>query len=292
MYIKSMNVISDARRAGIIRCLVEGNSIRATTRLTGAAKATVLKLLVELGEFCSIYQDHVLTNLKTTRLEIDEIWAFVGAKAKNAKNADQGDIWTFTALDADSKLMVSWLVGRRTTPTACDFLEDVESRLANRVQISTDGHKMYKTAVEWAFKWNGADFAQVIKNYSMPQETTPQRRYSPATCVGITKEAIMGTPDMAKVRTSYVERANLSIRMGQRRFTRLTNAFSKKQANHAHSVSLYFMFYNFCRPHQTLTKANGGIKTTPAMAAGLTDHVWTVEEILALMDPKRPLHSK
>lgn len=288
-----MNVLPLSTRAAIIRALVEGNSIRATTRLTGTSKATVLKLLVEMGEFCSIYQDHVLVNLPTKRIEVDEIWAFIGAKNKNAKHAGQGDIWTFTAIDADSKLMISWLVGQRLTPTACDFLEDVDSRLANRVQISTDGHKMYKTAVEWAFHWNGADFAQVIKEYSIPREGTEgSRRYSPAICTGIQKNVIMGNPDMTKVSTSYVERANLSIRMQQRRFTRLTNAFSKKEENHAHSVSLYFMFYNFCRSHQTLTKANGGIKTTPAMASGLTDHVWTIEEILGLMDPNRPLHSK
>jgi IS1 family transposase len=286
-----MNRTSIATRAAIIRCLVEGNSIRATTRLTGAAKATVLKLLVELGEFCSIYQDHVLTKLPTRRVEIDEIWAFVGAKAKNAKRGGDGDIWTFTAIDADHKLMLSWLVGQRTMRDANDFMVDVESRLAYRVQISTDGHMMYRGAVEFAFKWNGADYAQIIKQYGQPADVDAARRYSPAVCTGIQKQWVMGNPDMSTVSTSYVERANLSIRMQQRRFTRLTNGFSKKAENHAHSVSLYFMFYNFCRAHQTLTKANGGIKTTPAMSAGLTDHVWTIEEILGLMNPNRPLHS-
>jgi len=289
-----MNTLPIAKRAAIVRSLVEGNSIRATVRLTGTSKATVLKLLVELGEFCSIYQDHVLTNLPTKRVEVDEIWAFVGAKARNAKQDGHGDLWTFTAIDADSKLMISWLVGQRTTPTACDFLQDIESRLANRVQISTDGHRMYKTAVEFAFKWNGADFAQIEKSYGQSpdfEKRHSHRRYSPAVCTGVEKKVVMGNPDMGLVSTSYVERANLSIRMGQRRFTRLTNAFSKKAENHAHSVSLFFMHYNFCRAHQTLTKAANGVRTTPAMASGLTDHAWTVEEILGLMDPKKLLHS-
>ncbi|HEX3869954.1 MAG TPA: IS1 family transposase, partial [Pirellulales bacterium] len=224
-----MNKIDDARRAAIVRCLCEGNSIRATVRLTGAAKATVTKLLVELGEFCSTYQFYKLTKLQTTRIEVDEIWAFVGAKARNAKREGDGDIWTFTAIDADSKLMVSWLVGQRTMRDANDFMVDVESRLSYRVQISTDGHNMYRGAVEFAFKWNGADYAQIIKQYGQPADVDAARRYSPAVCTGIQKEWVMGNPDMSTVSTSYVERANLSIRMQQRRFTRLTNAFSKKQ---------------------------------------------------------------
>jgi len=285
-----MNTSSVATRAAIVRALAEGNSIRATACLTNTSKATVLKLLVELGEFCSMYQDYVLTNLPTKRLEIDEIWAFVGAKAKNAKKDSQGDIWTFTALDADSKLMVSWLVGQRQRSDARTFMADVASRLANRVQITTDGHNMYIGAVEFVFKWNGADYAQIVKEYGQPN-AEEQRRYSPAICTGVHKEWVMGKPDMDLVSTSFVERSNLTIRMGQRRFTRLTNAFSKKAENHAHSVSLFFMHYNFCRSHQTLTKANGGIHTTPAMAAGLTNHVWSVEEVLGLMDPNRPLHS-
>lgn len=286
----TMNKLTDPRRAAIIRALVEGNSVRATSRLTGTAKATVLKLLVEMGEFCSIYQDHALRNLPSKRLEIDEIWAYVSAKKANATKPGQGDLWTYTAIDADSKLMVSWLVGSRNHENTRGFILDVSDRLAGRVQITTDGLKWYVWAVENAFGWNGADFAQIIKSYGQTQVSEdPTRRYSPAVCTGVEKTLVMGDPDMDKVSTSYVERANLSIRMGMRRFTRLTNAFSKKAENHAHAVSLFFMFYNYCRAHQTLTKAANGIKTTPAMAARLTDHVWTVEEILGLLDPKRML---
>ena len=286
-----MNRLTDARRAASIRALCEGNSVRATGRLTGTAKATVLKLLVEVGEFCSIYQDHALRNLRTTRVEADEIWAFVGAKAKNATKDTQGDIWTYTALDADSKLMISWLVGPRNSGSTQAFMADVAERLGNRVQLTTDGLSWYVAAVEKAFGWNGVDFAQIIKTYGMPQDETERaRRYSPMVCTGAVKTPVMGNPAMENVSTSYVERSNLSIRMGNRRFTRLTNAFSKKAENHAHAVSLFFMHYNFCKPHTTLTKAAGGIKTTPAMASGLTDHVWPVEEILEKMSPTYLLH--
>lgn len=283
-----MNRLDVDRRAAIVRCLVEGNSIRAAARLTDTSKATVLKLLVELGEFCSIYQDHRLVNLPCQRIEADEIWAFVGAKQKRARNASQGDLWTFTAIDADSKLMVSWLVGQRSPENAEAFMQDVAARLASRVQLTTDGHNMYLSAVESAFGWNGVDYARLVKTFSRPG-VEGQQRYSPAVCTGARKEWVMGNPDMDKASTSYVERSNLTLRMSQRRFTRLTNAFSKKAENHAHAVSLYFMAYNFCRAHDTLTKAAGGIKRTPAMAAGLTDHVWTAEEIIGLMDPTRPI---
>lgn len=283
-----MNKLTDDRRAAIIRALCEGNSVGATGRLTGTAKATVLKLLAELSEFCSIYQDHALRNLTTTRVRADELWAFVGGKAKNATKAGQSDIWTYTALDTDSKLMISWLVGPRNHGSTQAFMCDVAERLGSRVQLTTDGLSWYVAAVEKAFGWNGVDFAQIIKTYGTPQdETERQRRYSPMVCTGAIKTQIMGDPDMTKVSTSYVERSNLSIRMGTRRFTRLTNAFSKKAENHAHAVSLYFMHYNFCRAHQTLTKAANGIKTTPAMAAGLTDRVWTVKDILDRMSSER-----
>lgn len=287
----NMNKLTMDKRAAIIRALVEGNSIRSTTRLTGAAKATVLKLLVELGEFCSIYQDHVLTNLPCTRIEADEIWAFCGAKQRNATQDGQGDIWTFTAIDADSKLMLSWQVGARSPENARAFMEDVAGRLANRVQLTTDGHHMYLTAVERAFGYNQVDYAMLVKTYGQAPELNPGRRYTPPVCTGALKERIMGNPVENLVSTSYVERANLTMRMQMRRFTRLTNGFSKKAENHAHAVSLYFMHYNFCRPHATLTKAAKGVKTTPAMAARVTDHVWTIEEILGLMDPNRLLHS-
>lgn len=287
-----MNKLTDSRRAAIIRALVEGNSVRATARLTGTAKATVLKLLVEVGEFCSHYQDYVLTNLNTKRVEADELWAFVGAKQKNATKDGQGDIWTYTAMDADSKLMISWLVGARNHENTRAFMLDLSERLANRVQLTTDGLKWYLAAVENAFGWNGTDYAQIVKTFGLPlDETGAHRRYSPMECTGAVKLPVMGNPDEKLVSTSYIERQNLNIRMQQRRFTRLTNGFSKKAENHAHSVSLFFMFYNFCRPHQTLTKANRGIKQTPAMAAGLTDHVWSVEEILAKMDPSTMLQS-
>lgn len=266
--------------------------MRATARLTDSAKATVLKLLVEVGEFCSVYQDHALRNLTTTRVEADELWAYVGAKEKNATKAGQGDLWTYTAIDADSKLMISWLVGPRNHASTQAFMADVAERLANRVQLTTDGLGWYVSAVENAFGWNGVDFAQIIKTYGLPMdETERQRRYSPAVCTGAIETPIMGNPDMSLVSTSYVERSNLSVRMGNRRFTRLTNAFSKKAENHAHAFSLFAMHYNFCRAHQTLTQNNGGIKTTPAMAAGLTDRVWTVQDILDRMRPDRLLES-
>lgn len=286
-----MNTLSPDRKAAVIRGLVEGNSMRAVARMTGTDKDTVMELLVNVGEFCSIYQDHTLRNLPCKRIEADEIWAFVGAKQARAKQEGHGDIWTFTAICADTKLMVSWLVGPRSPDSARAFMRDLASRLANRVQITTDGHNMYLQAVERAFGWNGADYAQLVKTFGgVDSDFGPGRRYSPAECTGAVKEWVMGRPEMAKVSTSYVERSNLTMRMAMRRFTRLTNGFSKKAENHAHAVSLHFMFYNYCRPHQTLTKAKKGVKTTPAMACGLTDRVWTVEDILALMDPKRLLH--
>lgn len=286
-----MNSLPDSTRAAIIRALCEGNSIRATARLTGTAKGTVLKLLVEVGEFCSIYQHHALRNLNATRIEADEIWAFCGAKQKNASQDGHGDIWTFTAIDADSKLMIAWLVGPRTPASAHAFMQDVAGRLKNRVQLTTDGHHMYLTAVEKAFGYNSVDFAQLVKTYGATLEEGPSRKYSPMVCTGAVKERIMGKPIEKLVSTSYVERANLTMRMQMRRFTRLTNAFSKKAENHAHAVSLHFMFYNFCRPHTALTKARRGIHTTPAMAAGVATHVWTVEEILDRMNPKNVLLS-
>lgn len=280
----AMNKLTDSRRAAIIRALVEGNSVRATARLTDSAKATVLKLLVEVGEFCSIYQDHALRHLNSKRIEADEIWAYVGAKQKNATSERQGDLWTYTAIDADSKLMISWLVGSRNSANTQAFMSDVAERLAGRVQLTTDGLSWYVSAVENAFGWNGTDYAQIIKSYGAPKDEAGSRRYSPMECTGIVKTPIMGNPDEENVSTSYVERQNLNMRMSMRRFTRLTNGFSKKAENHAHAVSLYFMFYNYCRPHQTLTKAAKGIKMTPAMAAGLTDRVWTVQDILGKMD--------
>lgn len=286
-----MNVLSLSRRAQIIRALVEGNSVRATCRLTGAAKGTVLSLLSEVGEFCSVYQDHRFQNLPCTRIEADEIWAFVGAKQRNAVRQGDGDIWTFTGICADTKLIVSWLVGGRNLENATAFMKDIASRLVNRIQLTTDGHHMYLTAVRKAFGYQ-VDFAQLVKTYGqLEQGVDSSRRYSPPVVTGCEKIRVIGNPDPALVSTSYVERQNLTMRMQLRRFTRLTNAHSKKAENHAHAISLHFMHYNYCRPHATLTK-EAGVKTTPAMAAGLTDRVWTVEDVLALMDPKNLLQSK
>ena len=287
-----MNRLPNAKRAAILRCLVEGNSVRSTARITDTAKTTVLKLLVEVGEFCSIYQDMTLRDLPYTRLEVDEIWAFVGAKACRATKPGQGDVWTFTAIDPDSKLLVSWMVGDRSTETASMFLQDVASRMSEKVQLSTDGHGMYEMAVREAFNHRTVAWAKIIKKYGQQGTQADQRRYSPPVCTGVEKKRCIGSPDPDVVSTSIVERSNLTLRMTTRRFTRLTNAFSKKVENHAHAVSLAFMAYNFCTPHGTLTKARGGLKTTPAMAAGVTDRPWQAADILARMDPDRPLQSK
>lgn len=287
-----MNKLAAVRRAAIVKALVEGSSIRATARMVGCDKDTVMKLLVEVGEFASVYQHHSLTNLPCTVVECDEIWSFVGAKQANATKEGQGDLWTFTAICADTKLMVSYLVGPRTHASTQAFMNDVAARLPNRVQINTDGFPGYLNAVESAFGLGKAAHAVVKKLYKTEGDQYGRGRYSPAAVVtGIEKTAISGRPDMDRASTSYVERSNLTMRMSMRRFTRLTNGFSKKAENHAHAVSLHFMFYNYCRPHQTLTKAAEGVKTTPAMAAGITDHVWTVEEILGMMRPDYLLHS-
>lgn len=295
-----MNQLSLGKRARIVRALTEGCSIRATARMEGVSKDTVAKLLVDFGEFCSIYQDHKLRKLPCTRIEADEIWSFCHSKERNVSPEHRGvlghgDLWTYTAICADTKLMVSWFVGQRTSESAAIIMRDVQSRLANRPQLTTDGHGMYFNAVATAFHWKtkGVDYAQIVKTYGQDPDFEKQhshRRYSPAVCTGAEKVAVFGKPDIAKVSTSYVERQNLTMRMQMRRFTRLTNGFSRKAQNHAYAVSAFYMIYNFCRAHMTLTKQRG-VKTTPAMAAGLTDHVWTVEEVLGLMDPARVLQS-
>src|ERR1700722_5126744 len=272
-----MNRLDIATQARVVSCLLEGCSIRATVRMTGAAKNTVAKLLAEIGCACAAYHNRSVRRLKVRRLQCDEIWSFVGAKAKNVsvekKQEGWGDAWTWIGIDADTKLVVSYLVGGRGAGWAKDFMEDCASRISNRVQITTDGHKGYLEAVENAF---GADidYAMLQKIYGAPADN--ETRYSPATCIGCDMKVVSGNPDPKHVSTSYVERQNLTLRMQSRRFTRLTNAFSKKIDNHRHSVALHYMHYNFCRVHQTL-------RTTPAMEAGLTDHVWTLEELIALL---------
>jgi IS1 family transposase len=242
--------------------------------MTGAAKNTVTKLLVDLGMACEEYQDINLRGLTAKNVQCDEIWSFVGCKEKNkAEDAPEfgtGDVWTWTAMDADTKLMISWFIGDRSMESGKAFLSDLATRIENRPQVSTDGHRVYFRAVADAFDGN-VDHGMLVKHYGLDHES--QRRYSPTVCTGATKEVLMGKPDPALICTSHVERSNLTMRMSMRRFTRLTNAFSKKAHNHAAAIALHFMHYNFCRKHQTL-------KTTPAVAAGVTDHVWTIEEMI------------
>lgn len=274
-----MNKLRSAKRTAVVAALVEGNSIRSTVRMTGVAKNTVTKLLVALGKACEKYQRKTLVDLRSKRIQCDEIWAFVYAKEKNADpdmKADgrAGDIWTWTAIDADSKLMVSWLVGHRDAGYAMAFMQDVAMRLSNRrVQVTTDGLRLYVEAIEGAFGMD-ADYAQLVKIYGNAVEG--QKRYSPAECTGCRPTRISGDPDMAHVSTSFVERQNLTMRMSMRRFTRLTNGFSKKVENLEAAVALHFMWYNFGRVHQTL-------RVTPAMEAGVADHVWTIAEIVGLL---------
>jgi IS1 family transposase len=284
-----MNKLSADRRAAVLRALCEGNGIRATARLTGANKETVMKLMVEAGEFASTYQDIAHRNLPTTIVQADEIWAFVGAKQRRAVRPGDGDVWTFTAIDADTKLMMSWLVGPRSIENATAFMQDIRARVTQRIQLTTDGHNMYEIAVRAAFRSDEVHWAMLVKQYGTVEDRKDAaHRYTPPVCTGALKMRKIGRPDPDLVSTSYVERSNLTLRMQQRRFTRLTNAFSKKAENHAHAVSLFFLYYNYCRPHQTLTQ-NLGVKTTPAMATGLTDRVWTVDDIVALMDPEKLL---
>ncbi len=274
-----MNKLTTAERTQIVAALVEGNSIRATCRMTGFAKGTVTKLLVDLGRACAKFHSETVVELHSRRIQCDEIWSFVGAKQKNAKPALvaaglAGDMWTWTALDADSKLIVSWLVGGRDAGYAHEFMQDVASRLAARVQVTTDGHKAYMEAVEGAFGMD-VDYCMLVKLYGETSES--EKRYSPAECCGTRKIVFSGNPDPAHVSTSFVERQNLTMRMGMRRFTRLTNGFSKKVENLEAAVALHFVHYNFARVHQTL-------RVTPAMQASLTDHVWAIGEIVELLN--------
>ncbi len=278
-----MNRLDRKERAAIIRALVEGNSLRSTTRITGRSINTVSKLLVDLGRACTEYQMQTLVNLPSTRIECDEIWEFVYAKNRNVPDEHRdefgyGDVWTWVALDPDTKLVASWLVGRRDGPDAMAFLLDLAPRLRNRVQITTDGHKPYIEAVEAAFG-KDVDYAMLIKVYG--QDPDADRKFSPPVVLSEDVRVIQGNPDGSKISTSYVERQNLTMRMGMRRFTRLTNGFSKKVENHAAAIALHFMYMNFARPHKSLANP---YPRTPAMAAGLADHIWTCEEMAALVD--------
>ena len=278
-----MNKLPLAKRTQILAMLCEGSSMRSISRVADVSINTVSKLLVEAGEACLAIHDETVRNVKASRVQCDEIWSFCHAKQKNvatAKAAPEGagDVWTWTALDADTKLIVSYFVGDRSGESAMVLMDDLRTRLANRVQLTTDGHKAYLEAVEGAFG-SDVDFAQLIKLYG-PTITAPGR-YSPAECIGAKKQRVMGSPDIAHVSTSYVERQNLTMRMSMRRFTRLTNAFSKKLDNHIHALALYFAFYNFCRIHKTL-------RVTPAMAAGITDRLWSLEDIVAKIDAMAP----
>ncbi len=277
-----MNRLTTQDRARIIGMLAEGNSIASTCRMSDTAKGTVLKLLADVGEACAAYQDRVMHNLTCKRLQADEIWSFVGMKQKNVRQENvgvfgYGDVYTWTAIDADTKLIPCWHVGTRGAESGYTFIHDLAGRLANRVQLTTDGHKVYVEAVADAFGTD-IDFAMLVKHYGDPSESRQaEKRYSPTKFISADKRRITGNPDVNEVSTSFVERSNLTMRMNVRRFTRLTNGFSKKLENHMHAISIYFMHYNFCRVHKSL-------RVTPAMEAGLTDHVWELEEIINMAD--------
>jgi len=274
-----MNKLDIRKQTQIISALVEGNSIRATCRMTVAAKGTVIKLLVDIGKACLEYQYKVLRNLPCKFIQCDEIWSFCHAKAKNVPEDKKGqfgygDVWTFTALCADTKLVLSWYIGNRDLEDATAFMKDLAARLKDRVQLTTDGHKMYLKAVDDAFG-EEVDFSQLVKVYGKSQDS--EVRYSPPHCIGIKAKEVQGYPEPKHISTSYVERQNLTMRMNMRRFTRLTNAFSKKAENLGYAVALHFMYYNFCRIHQSL-------RITPAMKAKVTDHLWEIEDIVNLLN--------
>jgi IS1 family transposase len=274
-----MNRLDRKTRAQILHLLCEGQSIRVVTRLTGCSKNTVAKLLVSAGHACSAYQDKTLRKLPCKRVQMDEIWSFVYAKAKNVEAAKRapataGDVWTWTAICADTKLIVSWLLGARDLDAAIAFTTDLESRLASRVQLTSDGHAPYLLAVPGAFA-DQVDYAMLVKTYGADPQA--EKRYSPAICTGAKKKPVEGNPDPKHISTSYVERSNLTMRMHMRRFTRLTNAFSKKVENHAAAIALHTMYYNFVRIHQTL-------RVTPAMAAKVSDKLWEIGDIVDLVE--------
>ena len=291
-YVWGMNKLDAKTRKLILRCLVEGQSVRATARTADVSKNTVNKLVIDAGKACSKYHDEHVRGVRASTIQCDEIWSFTYAKQKNVAKAkakaapdEAGDTWTWTALDSETKLIVSYLVGGRDSEYAMAFMDDLRDRLANRVQLTTDGHRAYLESVEEAFGAD-VDYAQLIKLYGEPTgQKGHERKYSPSECTGTRKRSVEGNPDPAKVSTSHVERQNLTMRMHMRRFTRLTNAFSKKVENHAYAVALHFMYYNFVRIHTSL-------RVTPAMAAGLTDRLWSLDDIVALIEADEPAPKK
>jgi IS1 family transposase len=280
-----MNKLPHERRVQILSMLCEGSSMRSISRVCDVSPNTVDKLLVQAGEACAAFHFETVRNVKAKRVQCDEIWSFCYAKAKNVPQAKRpavgaGDVWTWTALDSESKMMLSWMVGRRNAETANFFMDDLASRLANPIQLTTDGLHTYLDAVAGAFA-DDVDYAMLVKLYGEDPAPGPERKYSPGECIGARKEPKIGDPDPRHISTSHVERQNLNMRMGMRRFTRLTNAFSKKIDNHIHALSLYFVFYNFVRTH----KAH---KLSPAMAAGVSDRLWSMDDIVALVDARVP----
>ncbi len=273
----SMNKLDAKERTAVVRCLVEGNSVRATVRITGAAKNTIAKLLVDLGKVCAAYHDEHVRNLNCFVVRADEIWSFVGCKEKRVtpekKAEGQGDAWTWVAMDADSKLIITWHLGLRLESDCLDFIDDLADRCAKRIQLSTDGYRAYNNAVKMAFGPN-VDYGQVVKIFGA--DVYAEKRYSPAVCTACKTVAVVGDPIDSHISTSYIERQNLTLRMGMRRFTRLTNAFPKKFENHGYAIAVHYMYDIFPSKHQTL-------KTTPAVASGLTDHIWSVEELVGLL---------
>ena len=283
-----MSKLSLNERVQILSMLVEGSSMRSISRVVGVSINTVAKLLAEAGEACLTYHDENVKGLNCKRVEVDEIWSFVYAKEKNAHAAKAapifaGDVWTWTSICADSKLICNWFVGGRDADYAKLFMDDLADRLANRIQLTSDGHKAYLQAVEGAFG-NNIDYAMLVKHYGAAPEGA-KGRYSPAQCTGAEKKPKIGNPKEKHISTSYAERQNLTMRMSMRRFTRLTNAFSKKYESHCHALSLYFVYYNFVRIHKSL-------KTSPAMAAGVTDRLWSMEDVVAIIDAQQETPKK
>jgi IS1 family transposase len=275
-----MNQLSLEKRTQIIQQLVEGSSLRATSRITGASRTTIIKLLEEVGKACIEFHDKQVRNLQSRLVQCDEIWSFVYAKEKNApdeKKADgAGDVWTWVGIDSETKLVISWFVGNRDAESGSEFMHDVAGRVANRIQLTTDGHRPYLKAVDDAFGMD-IDFAQLVKIYGGAEGTGPEKRYSPAECTGAKQVRVSGHPDKKHISTSHIERQNLTMRMHMRRFTRLTNAFSKKIENHAYAIALHFVYYNFVKIHQTL-------RVAPAMEAKLIDRLWDISDIVKLAD--------